>query len=287
MKMWTAICVVFTCLVGVVQAQDNETTKAFLASLNFQRGHIELPGGHASLNIPEQFRYLDPEDTERVLTQAWGNPPGSDALGMIVPSDIGLLDENGWAVVIQYEEDGYVSDEDAGEIDYDSLLKEMQKSTAEANEEREKNGYGRVELIGWAAPPHYDQPQNKMYWAKEIAFDDSQTHTLNYNIRVLGRKGVLILNAVAGMSQINQITDDMQDVLDFANFDKGYQYADFNPDNDHVAAYGLGALVAGTVAAKAGLFAKLGVMLLAMKKFLIVAVLAIGAFFKKLFGGNK
>jgi uncharacterized membrane-anchored protein len=68
------------------------------------------------------------------------------------------------------------------------------------------------------------------------------------------------------------------------DFDPGQRYADFNPSTDKLAAYGIAALVAGGIAAKAGLFAKLGVILLAAKKFIILVVAAIGAGIKKLFG---
>lgn len=70
-----------------------------------------------------------------------------------------------------------------------------------SNEERRKQGFPTVRLIGWAEPPSYDQAANKMYWAKELAFSDSVARTLNYSIRILGRRGVLVLNAVAAMAQ--------------------------------------------------------------------------------------
>jgi len=50
-----------------------------------------------------------------------------------------------------------------------------------------------------------------------------------------------------------------------------------------MAEYGLGALIAGGVAAKLGLFAKIGAFLLAMKKFVIFGVLALGGFIARLF----
>ena len=40
-------------------------------------------------------------------------------------------------------------------------------------------------------------------------------------------------------------------------FDDGNRYSDFNPDIDTVAAYGIGGLIAGKLAAKAGIFALL------------------------------
>jgi uncharacterized membrane-anchored protein len=72
-----------------------------------------------------------------------------------------------------------------------------------------------------------------------------------------------------------------------AQFDSGHTYADYKPGSDKMAAYGLAALVGGGLAAKAGLFAKIGVLLLAMKKFVVLGLIAIGAFLKKFFGGGK
>ena len=43
-------------------------------------------------------------------------------------------------------------------------------------------------------------------------------------------------------------------LLSMVSFADGHRYADFNENTDPVAAYGLAALVAGGVAAKAGLF---------------------------------
>jgi len=54
-----------------------------------------------------------------------------------------------------------------------------------------------------------------------------------------------------------------------------------------MAEYGLGALVAGGVAAKLGLFGKIGALLLAGKKFVAVIVVALLAALKRLFGSKK
>ena len=68
------------------------------------------------------------------------------------------------------------------------------------------------------ARPHYDAAAHKLYWAKEIRFSDGPESTLNYDIRVLGRHGVLSLNAVAAMGQLQQIKTDMQEVIAFTEF---------------------------------------------------------------------
>lgn len=259
------------------------TAEQFEASLNYQQGDITIADGVATLHVSDGYRYLGPDDAARLLTEGWGNPPGGRTLGMLFPADVSPLSEEGWGVVITFDEDGYVDDEEAAQIDYAKLLTEMREGMAEENEERERLGYETLTLVGWAAPPRYDSAANKLYWAKELHFSGSEGNTLNYNIRALGRRGVLVLNAVASMDQLEPIEADMRNVLDLVEFNPGHRYADYVPGTDKVAAYGIGALIAGKVAAKAGLFKVILAGLVAMKKFVIIAVLGIGAVIKGFF----
>ena len=251
--------------------------------LHYKRGEIVLPNKVATLHLNSDYRYLDPKETEKLLV-AWGNPPDAakDTEGAVVPTAVDPFEEQGWAVVLSYMDDGHVDDSDARKIDYKDLMSDMKKSTRDDNGEREKAGYGKVELLGWATEPRYDASTHKMYWAKELDFGGSQ-HTLNYDVRVLGREGVLSMNAVAGMNQLNSIQRDMISLQGLADFNSGYRYEEYNKSTDKLAAYGLGALVAGGVAAKMGLFAKLFAMLLAAKKLIIAGIVAIGGVFARLF----
>lgn len=262
------------------------TAEEFLASLHFQQGDILLPKKIATLKLPAGFRYLPPADAERVLVDAWGNPPGYETLGMIFPADRSPLDENSWGVVITYDEDGHVKDDDALSIKYDEILADMKKQTEENNEQRKKDGYPAMTLVGWAEPPRYDSSTHKFYWAKELSSEGHAHNTLNYNIRVLGRKGVLVLNAVAGMDQVGEIRSQMPTVVSATDFTSGNRYADFDSSTDKVAEYGLAALLAGGVAAKLGLFGKLFALLLAFKKLIVVGVLALFSMISRIFKGK-
>lgn len=258
-------------------------------SLKYQQGEIDLGNGLAKLTVTKDFRYLGPDDTEKVLVQLWGNPPSkSKSLGMLIPAGMTPLHSNCWAVTIDYSEDGFVKDGDASKIDYADLLKQMQKSIADHNEERRKQGYPAFTLVGWAATPRYDAAAHKLYWAKDLRVEGAEGDTLNYDIRMLGRKGVLELNAIADVSQFNEIDKQTPEILSMVDFKEGNRYADFDPKVDKVATYGIAALVAGGIAAKVGLFKLLWVGILAAKKFIIIGIVAVGAFIKRLFGrGNS
>ncbi|MEK1904839.1 MAG: DUF2167 domain-containing protein [Pseudomonas sp.] len=264
------------------QAEPGMTEEEFLASLHLQKGKVVLGDNLATFDLPPQFVFLNGEDSERLLTEAWGNPPDEELpLGMILPAGVSPLSAESWGVTVEYEESGYVSDEDAEDIDYSEMLQDLKDETVEDNKLRAENGYEQVELIGWASAPRYDAQGKKLHWAKELKFGDSESNTLNYNIRVLGRKGVLVLNFIANMDQLPQIEENVPAVLAMTEFNDGNRYADFDPDIDKVAAYGLGALVAGKLAAKAGLFA---MALLLLKKFWIFPVLIGGWLIKRVRG---
>lgn len=264
--------------------QDLAAARKIIDGLKFQQGHIVLKEGLASLNVPEAFRYLSPADAEIVLTKLWGNPPGQLSLGMLLPADISPIEHGAWGAVINWAGDGYVKDDDAAKIDYTKLLEQMQEDQREANKRRKERGYQAVDLIGWAQPPHYDQATHKIYWAKELEIEGESGHGLNYDIRMLGRRGVLELSVLSGMEQLPQVEQAAPSLLEMVDFQAGHRYTDFNPSTDHVATYGLATLVTGGILAKAGFFKLFIAGAIAAKKLIIVGAVAVVGFLKKIFG---
>jgi uncharacterized membrane-anchored protein len=197
-----------------------------------------------------------------------------------------------WTVVVKgFEEEGYVKDEDADKLNADQLLKDLQDGQKEANEERVKEGYPALEIIGWAMKPKYDKETKKLTWAIDLRVEGSSSHGVNYYVRILGRRGFLVLTVLGGADALPKIDQSLPEVLSMVNFNEGHRYADFNPKTDKVAAYGIAGLITAAVGLKllklgffALIFKKIGIFLLAAKKFVIWIVLGIGAFFKKLFG---
>ena len=272
---------------GMAWAQDDDgdaQAAKLVSSLHFRQGDVALAQADAHLNLGSQFRFLDTPDARKVLEDLWGNPPDDSVLGMVVPASVPLDDEHSWAVVLTESDDGHVSDEDAAETDYPKLLKQMQEDTEDENAERTKAGYPALHLVGWAEPPHYDSANKKLYWARELSADGADQHSLNYDIRVLGRSGYLSMNAVAGMNDVAAVKAGMQELLPMVDFDAGKRYADYDAKTDKLAAYGVAALIGGGIAAKAGLFAKLGVLLLAAKKFIVLGLAALVGVWRKFFG---
>jgi uncharacterized membrane-anchored protein len=235
---------------------DNPKAQQLVESFDYKDGTIPLGTGGVLLKVPGGFYFLSAADTRRVIVEVWGNPSTSatKVLGMIMPASKTPLDDT-WGAVITYDEDGYVSDEDADKIDYTSLLKQMQEATQRGSEERVKQGFPSIRLVGWASPPYHDKATHKLHWAKELEFGGDAKHTLNYDVRALGRRGVLNINFVAGMDQLGEIKAIIPAVMSMPEFEAGSRYSDFVPGVDTVAAYGVGGLIAGKLLSKAGFLA--------------------------------
>ena len=261
----------------------------FYASLHRQTGVITIAGGKVSLNVPETHYFVGADDARRIIVDLWGNPPTS-AEG--VEGIIFLANTNpaidGWGALVQYVAEGHVPDDEANTINYTELLHNMQDGTEQENTWRTENNYPTITLVGWAEAPSYDQNTHKLYWAKDLLFGGETTHSLNYDIRVLGREGHLVVSFVSTMDQLETIRAAAPAVMTMANFTPGNTYADYVEGVDQRAAYGIGGLIAGgallAAAQKGGLLA---IILAFGKKFIVLVIAgitALGGAISRMFG---
>jgi uncharacterized membrane-anchored protein len=224
--------------------------------MHYEHGLVKLKGDFATLNIPQNFKFLNAEQSQYIIHDLWGNPQRYDILGMIFPENGGPFKDSSFAFIVSFDDMGYVKDHDASDINYDDMLKDFQKDEVETNKERAAAGYPSIHMTGWAQKPFYDEKNKVLHWAKSLEFGDHpEEKTLNYDVRILGRKGVLSLNAVATMSELPLVNANIDQILKMATFTDGNKYSDFNSSSDKIAVYTIGGLVAGKVLAKVGFFA--------------------------------
>lgn len=252
--------------------------RALLESLHPVDGQIRIPQAQAALALGKDYYFLPAEEAKRVLIEGWGNPPDSvtDVLGMVFPAGKTFADAP-WGAVVTFEKTGYVADSDAKTADYDAVLTQSRDNEEALNAERRKAGFGGQHLVGWAQQPSYDGARHALIWAREIRFDGEADNTLNYDVRLLGRRGVLSLNMVAGMRQLPQVRAAAASFSKAAAFESGARYVDFDESVDEKAEYGLAGLVAaGVGVAAAKKFGLLALLLAFGKKFIVLIVAAFG-----------
>jgi uncharacterized membrane-anchored protein len=263
------------------------------AKLHPRYGEVPVAGAHATLHLGKDYYFLPPDQARLVLVDAWRNAPeaADHVLGLVFPAGKTFTDDDSWAAVIIYTDDGYIPDDDAKTVDYNAMIKSEQDAEGEVNDHRKREGLDSIHLVGWAQPPYYDQPHHSLIWAREVQFASVSRHTLNYDIRVLGRGGVLSMKLVSSMDRIGEVRAAATKLQNIGTFDAGNRYTDYKSGVDKKAAYGIGGLVAAGIgvalAQKAGL---IGVILLFAKKFIaLIAAGAAGGFawLRRMFGGKK
>ncbi len=273
------------------QQAEIRKLETLLQDLHPATGDVSIASAQATLHLGKDYYYLPAAEAKRVLVEGWRNPPETveNVLGMVFPAGSTFVDDS-WGAVITFNPVGYVSDKDAQSTDYGELLKQLQEGEAEANAARKERGYPAQNLVAWAQQPAYDARNHSLVWAQNIAFEGSRENTLNYDVRLLGRHGVLSLNMVTGMSKLAETRAAAEKLARSASFIAGARYADYQPGTDKAAEYGVAGLVAAGVGAaavkKLGL---LGIILAFGKKFfvLILAALAmIGAWINRRFLGG-
>ena len=240
---------------------------------------IDLGSDVARINLGKGHAFAGPEDTRKMML-AMGNTVDNTEVGMITPT----AEDQNWMLLFEYEDAGYVKDDDKDKIDKDAILESYRRGTEEANKRRKELGIPGLHITGWFEEPHYDARTHNLVWALR-AKDDGGDEVVNYNVRLLGRNGYMSVTLVDDPVKLAESKPHVEALLSTFEYQKGKTYAEWVP-GDKVAADGLTALVAGgagAAAAKMGLFAALGKMIAKGGKAIVLLVLAIGAGLKKLF----
>jgi uncharacterized membrane-anchored protein len=242
-----------------------------MPGLDWTEGPNKFPVGKiAEVQVPQGYRATGGSGTQTLL-RALGNRPGPDDLATLMRSDT-----TAWFVVFSFEDTGYIPDEEGDDLDADELLEAIKEGT------KQSNAYRPVPLtvVGWERKPAYNPQTHNLEWA--IRFSSLGTPVVNFNVRVLGRAGVMSANLVVDPPDLEATLPEFRKLLAGFAYTKGNTYGEYRT-GDKLAEYGLKGLIAGgalAVAVKTGLLQKFG-------KFILIGLVAIAAFLKKLFGGKS
>lgn len=239
----------------------------------------------ALLKVPAGLVYIPPAEAGRLLA-AMGNRAGDNLLGMVLSPE----QEANWFVVMRFVKSGYIKDDDARDWKVDELLAGLKAGTEEMNKERRARGITEVEVLGWVEAPKYDATMHRLVWSaesKEKGAPAGAERGINYNTYALGRDGYISMNLVTDLAKIDAERPFAHRLLAALQYNDGKRYNDFNSATDHVAEFGLAALIGGVAAKKLGLFAVLFAFAAKFAKLIGVAVFALGAMVMKILRGRK
>jgi uncharacterized membrane-anchored protein len=243
-------------------------------NVSWQRGpSMGQLGINAEVKIPEGYIFANARDT-RTLMEATKNPINNNELGLIA-----LANED-WFVVFEFDDVGYVKDEEKTFLDADEILKSIKEGTEESNKERVRRGWPTLNILGWETTPRYNETTHNLEWATRS--ESEGFLVVNHNTRLLGREGVMRVTLVTDPETLPETLPKFRQMLQGFQFKEGHEYAAFT-SGDKTAAYGLtGLIVAGGAAAavKTGAFKWLW-------KVLVAVAVGLSGLVKKLFSRNK
>lgn len=243
-------------------------------------------GNHAEIQLPEGFAFTGAKGAQDLL-EVYGNPRDPGILAAIVPES----EDADWTLVFQFDDIGYVDDSDRAALDADALIKAFRDAIPEGNRQRRAMGLEELNGMAWQVPPFYDPQTNNLTWGLKLDFASGSA--INYDIRILGRRGVMQATLVGAPETYAAALPQVKTLLANYAYLSGNKYAEWS-QGDKVAGVGLAGLVAGggvVAAAKTGLLAKIGLLLAKGGKGLIIAVVVvfatIGSFLKRLISGES
>jgi uncharacterized membrane-anchored protein len=247
--------------------RDPQQTKQDLQKLSWQKGPGTAPiAGKAQIAIPENYVFLDAQNTRRFL-ELTGNPP-RDGQYTFAPASLS------WFAIFSFSDSGYVKDDE--KINPDDLLRSLKESDGPSNEERKRLGMMAIHTDGWQVPPHYDPGTKRLEWGVRLKSDAGEA-VVNYTARLLGRSGVMSATLVSDPASLEQDVADFKNSLQKFAYVSGEQYSEFKT-GDRVAEFGLAALILGgaaAVATKKGLWGAIAAFFAAFWK--LIAGVAIAA----------
>ncbi len=258
---------------------EQEKALRLYQSISWQKGPgVAGLGDMAQIKIPDGYQFTGKEGGWAIeeLTE---NPRSENLLGVLTPAN--SLE---WFIVFQFNDTGYIRDDEKDKIDADAILQSIRAGTEESNKIRRSKGWLEVQNLVWQQPPAYDPSSHNLVWA--ISAESEGHRSVNYSTRILGRRGVINANLVCDPNQYATVVPPVKKLLSGLEYKAGLRYAEYRT-GDKVAEYGLTALITGGVAAaaiKTGLLSKLGVLLAKSGKLIFGGIAAIIA---AIFGTRK
>jgi uncharacterized membrane-anchored protein len=275
--LFTAVTTVL--LMSRLAAQDSSGSKphALAGPATAKLGNV------AQIELPAGYAFFDGKTT-RAMMESAGEPTSGNELGLLHPTNAP------WSVIFEFSNVGFVKDDEKDKLDPVKLLAAIKAGNDEGNKERERNGNPPLIIVGWEQEPKYDPATHNLTWA--IRATSEGRPILNYNTRLLGRKGVMEVVLICKPEEFAATLPAFNGLIANHKFQSGESYAEYKP-GDKIAKYGLGALILGGGAVAAAKLGLLGPVILFFKKgwkLVVVAIVAVASFFKKLLNkitGNR
>lgn len=154
-----------------------------------------------------------------------------------------------------------------------------QGGTEAQNAERKSRGLPELDITGWIEPPRYDEGSHRLIWSlKAVDRRRRRERRGDRELQYLCPRPRWLLRDQPDdrlRPYRGRQSQGAEGSLSFT-YNPGKRYEDFVAETDHVAEYGIAALVAGVAAKKLGLLAMAGLFFAKFAKIILVGLAVMG-----------
>jgi len=201
---------------------------------------------NAKITLKERESLLLNDDAKEFLYLSEGHRGFQSDAVILKKDEKGNYSE----IIFEFSDIGYVEMNDWEEnVNADEMLEDLKESTIEANKIRE-NDARSLFIDKWIEPPYLDRKNATIYWAIQGHNSDGDTF-INAKSLKLGRKGYVDIIWVGDVDQFTNSKLVLSKALNSYSYEEGFDYKDYIPEVDKVAAVGAGALAFKLVTGKA------------------------------------
>lgn len=228
------------------ETHDERFMRKFEASLDYKKGTVPISENRVTLKLMEGFRFLDERDSKKVISGLWGQDIPENSDGAILPPGIGPFSDHNWAYVISFDPIGHICDTIDVTIDSEKLMSKLKQNLVNENLKRQNENRQTMQIVDWEIKPVYDKTIRCLYWAIKYSFSNEIQNEIIYNIKILGRNGVLSI-----YTQVNEKLGDLprnniKDIIRSAKFNPGQEYEAFSENTGSFSKSNLSELITGT-----------------------------------------
>ncbi|MEC5146201.1 DUF2167 domain-containing protein [Chitinophaga sp. 212800010-3] len=237
-SLWLFLCLLTNLSSKGITREDSlskydqlDSSEIIISTFSYRTGEQSL-GRDAVLRVPEGYRLLDQQQSRVLVEQLWVNPANPNMLGILIPERTAPMSPGFHGFVVSFDPTGYMDEQEVKNINYDGLISNMNTALKKENLVRQQREVALISGATWALPPFYDEAAHALHWPIALHFDGNRLPMLNYEVRLLGRRGNLCITAIGRLGDLTMINEQLKTITGAIHFRPGYSYADFNPHTD-------------------------------------------------------
>lgn len=157
------------------------------AQVSFLGGKVAIPEAHASIDIPEHFRFATAKSLAP-LAEALGRGITPGTVGWITHDKMSFTEENPWVIEVHWYPIGHVADGPPESLTSRELI---QRRSDVMNGPGMESVVGAYEWKGFVYRPEWNEARGHLSWSESTYYQEIEDEVVDAYADMPGKEGVL------------------------------------------------------------------------------------------------